>query len=73
MGWLFSNRMILSNYPPHHQISQDEIKDGNQMMKMHNALLLRYSSEFNSLRNLEWWHLIKDSRSDLSQLKSEDK
>lgn len=73
MGWLFSNRMILSNYPPHHQISQNEIKDGIRMMKMHNALLLRYSSEFDSLKMSEWWYLIKDSRSDFSQLKSEDK
>jgi hypothetical protein len=73
MDWLVSNKMILSAYPPHYQLSKSEIEKGKQLRRKCGALLMRYTSEYDKYAYSEWWYLIKDSSSDYSYLKSEDR
>ena len=70
--WRYYEKALLPNIAPHLDVDITDIQSG-AIWKSHEgrrALLVRWTSEFDSVNQTEWWYCIKDTPFDINLLKS---
>jgi hypothetical protein len=60
--------MIISIYPPDYKICSQDIAIAKKMMKKYNAILIRYTDNFDKKIITNWWYCIKDQSDYLASL-----
>lgn len=67
--WRIHHQVFLPLSMPHvdPQLTATHAKD---LMAKHGVLLVRWETQFDQLKGGDWWHIIKDDKEELSELKS---
>lgn len=69
-GWRYYNHAAMPSVPPHEQIDDTPLVNG-QIWRIHSGTLLaRWVTDWDSTVPTNWWYIIKDTRFDMSSLKS---
>lgn len=70
-GWYYYNRAYLSDTQPHQIVDASQVLSGEIWKKGHSkAILARWTSDFDSSSECNWWYIIKDTPFDIHSLKS---
>lgn len=72
MDWKYYNHAIIPTAAPHEAPALEEIRDGSVWKKFQNRkpLFIRYTTDFDTFENDDWYYCIKDTPFDLAQLNS---
>lgn len=70
--WKYYNHAVLPSLPP------KELKDitvpADELFRRYpSAYMIRYTSDFDAYEKSEWWHCVKDTAFDISELKSKQR
>lgn len=70
-GWKYYNHAAIPTSAPHEPVNMSPIEDGS-IWKLggSNPLLARWTSDWDCGHETQWWYCIKDTRFDVSALKS---
>lgn len=69
-GWKYYNHAAIPTTAPHDKPELQPIEDGS-IWKLENVpLLARWTTEFDSEHDTNWWYVIKDTPFDISSLKA---
>ncbi len=71
MRWSYYNHAMQPTCPPHEEVELDEITNGTIWESVaEKPMLVRYTTDFDCPNETGWWYVIKDSRYDISAMKS---
>lgn len=73
MAWIYYNKSIISNFPPHYEITEYDVADAKRLLRYYGATLIRYTTDFDLNCKTNWWYSIKDDQFDSSELSSSDR
>ncbi len=59
-GWRYYNHAIIPTTLPHEEVDVTPINDGSVWSINSNAILARWTSEFDCKEETDWWYVIKD-------------
>lgn len=69
MDWKYYNHAILPAAAPKEKIELPVLAD-ELFKKYPSALMIRYTTDIDKYEETQWWHCIKDTKFDISSLKS---
>lgn len=66
-GWKYYNHAAIPTTAPHESVNLKPIEDGS-IWKIKGALLARWQTEWDSVKETNWWYIICDAPFDLNKL-----
>lgn len=68
--WKYFDHAVMPTTPPHITPDLTPVEDGLVWKAYKNALMVRYTTEWDCSVETDWWYLIKDTVFDISSLKA---